>query len=76
MRRLPENTGEGRYEFGPELAASGRGRTRLAANCDDGHLAERLLTMAVDLAAKADRLEEFPNDVIRRGPTNLSSLAA
>ena len=31
---------------------------RLAEDCDDAHLAERLRTMAVSLAAKADDLDE------------------
>jgi hypothetical protein len=32
---------------------------RLAEDCDDRHLAERLKTMASDLLAKADGLEEL-----------------
>lgn len=34
---------------------------RLAEDCDDKRLAERLKTMASDLLAKADDFEEFPS---------------
>ena len=33
---------------------------RLAEDCEDQHLAERLRLMAADLAAKADEIEELP----------------
>jgi hypothetical protein len=35
---------------------------RLAEECDDRRLAERLKRMASDLLAKADDFEEFPGD--------------
>ena len=35
---------------------------RLAEECDDRRLAERLRRMASDLLAKADDFEEFPGD--------------
>jgi hypothetical protein len=35
---------------------------RLAEECDDLRLAERLRRMASDLLAKADDFEEFPGD--------------
>jgi hypothetical protein len=35
---------------------------RLADDCDDPHLAERLGTMASDLLAKADDFEELHSD--------------
>jgi hypothetical protein len=35
---------------------------RLAEDCDDRHLAERLKTMASDLLAKAEILEELPGE--------------
>ena len=33
---------------------------RLAEDCEDQHLAERLKLMAADLAAKADEVEDAP----------------
>lgn len=33
---------------------------RLAEDCEDQHLAERLRLMAADLASKADEVEELP----------------
>jgi hypothetical protein len=38
---------------------------RLAEDCDDKRLAERLKTMASDLLAKADDFEEFPSQRVR-----------
>src|SRR4029077_12648852 len=38
---------------------------RLAEECDDRRLAERLRRMASDLLAKADDFEEFPGDRAR-----------
>jgi hypothetical protein len=35
---------------------------RLAEDCEDQHLAERLRLMAADLAAKADEVEESPTE--------------
>ena len=39
---------------------------RLAEDCEDQHLAERLRLMAANLAAKADEVEELPTERIRR----------
>ena len=38
---------------------------RLAEDCDDKRLAERLRTMASDLLAKADDFEELPSQRVR-----------
>jgi len=38
---------------------------RLAEDCDDERLAERLKTMASDLLAKADDFEELPSQRVR-----------
>jgi hypothetical protein len=38
---------------------------RLAEECDDRHLAERLKTMASDLLAKAGDIEELPSERVR-----------
>jgi hypothetical protein len=38
---------------------------RLAEDCDDRRLAERLKKMASDLLAKADDFEEFPSQRVR-----------
>jgi hypothetical protein len=40
--------------------------TRLAEDCEDQHLAERLRLMAADLAAKADEVEAPPAEQPRR----------
>ena len=39
---------------------------RLAEDCEDQHLAERLRLMAASLAAKADEVEELPTERLRR----------
>jgi len=39
---------------------------RLAEDCEDQHLAERLRLMAANLAAKADEVEELPSERLRR----------
>lgn len=38
---------------------------RLAEDCEDERLAERLRQMAADLAAKADDVEELPAERLR-----------
>ena len=38
---------------------------RLAEDCEDQHLAERLKLMAADLAAKADEVEDAPTERLR-----------
>jgi hypothetical protein len=48
---------------------------RLAEDCDDRCLAERLKAMASDLLAKADDFEELPGELVRyqeRNPLALS----
>ena len=39
---------------------------RLADECKDKHIAERLRLMALNLAAKADDIEELPTERLRR----------
>jgi hypothetical protein len=39
---------------------------RLAEDCDDRHVAERLRLMALNLAAKADDVDELPTERLRR----------
>lgn len=39
---------------------------RLAEECEDRHLAERLRLMAADLTGKADAIEELPTERLRR----------
>jgi hypothetical protein len=42
---------------------------RLAEVCEDQQLAERLRTMAADVAAKADEVDESPTEQLRHvGP--------
>jgi hypothetical protein len=38
---------------------------RLAEDCEDQHLAERLRLMAANLAAKADEVEDVPTERLR-----------
>jgi hypothetical protein len=38
---------------------------RLAEDCEDQHLAERLRLMAANLAAKADEVEDVPSERLR-----------
>lgn len=38
---------------------------RLAEECEDQHLAERLRLMAINLAAKADEVEELSTERLR-----------
>ena len=39
---------------------------RLAEDCEDQHVAERLRLMALNLAAKADDVDELPTERLRR----------
>ena len=39
---------------------------RLADDCEDRHLADRLRAMAESLAAKADDIEELPSERLRQ----------
>jgi hypothetical protein len=46
---------------------------RLAEDCEDQHLAERLRAVAVSLVAKADDIEELPNECLRRFKARLAA---
>jgi hypothetical protein len=46
---------------------------RLAEECDDRNLAERLKSMASDLIAKADKAEETPGEQLRSQSLLLAS---
>jgi hypothetical protein len=49
-----------------ELRRQARVCARLAEDCEDRHLADRLRLMAADLVAKADDFEELPAERLRR----------
>ena len=51
--------------FAADWRRQARVCARLAEDCEDQHLAERLSLMAADLAAKADEAEEL-STVLRR----------
>ncbi len=48
--------------LGENLRRQARVCARLADDCDDQNLAERLKNMAADLLAKADDFEELPSE--------------
>jgi len=48
---------------------------RLADDCDDRRLAERLKAMASDLLAKADDFEELPSERVRYQERNWFALS-
>jgi hypothetical protein len=52
--------------FPGDLRRQARVCARLAEDCDDERLAERLRLMAADLAAKADEVDELPAERLRR----------
>lgn len=52
--------------FPGDLRRQARACARLAEDCEDKRLAERLKVMASDLAAKADEVEELPAERLRR----------
>lgn len=52
--------------FAGDLRRQARVCARLAEDCQDQHLAERLRLMATDLIAKADDIEELPTERLRR----------
>ena len=52
--------------FPGDLRREARVCARLAEDCDDERLAERLRLMAADLAAKADEVDELPAERLRR----------
>jgi hypothetical protein len=56
--------------FGVDFRRQARVCARLAEDCDDQHLAERLKTMAANLVAKAHDFEELPGERTRRQTEN------
>jgi len=52
--------------FADDWRRQARVCARLAEDCEDQHLAERLRLMADNLAAKADDVEELPTERVRR----------
>ncbi len=48
--------------FGVDFRRQARVCASLAEDCDDQHLAQRLISMAADLLAKAEELEELPSE--------------
>ena len=52
--------------FAGDLRRQARVCARLAEDCQDQFLAERLRLMATDLIAKADDIEELPTERLRR----------
>jgi len=52
-----------------------RACARLAEDCDDRCLAERLKAMASDLLAKADDFEELPGEPVRYQQRNRLALS-
>jgi len=53
--------------FGADARRQAAVCARLAEECEDNHLAERLRDMASNLLAKADELEELPSERRRKG---------
>ena len=51
--------------FAADWRRQARVCARLAEDCEDRHLAERLRLMASELAAKADEVEELPTERLR-----------
>ena len=51
--------------FAGEWRRQARVCARLAEDCEDQHLAERLRYMAANLVAKADEVEELPVELSR-----------
>ena len=51
--------------FGVDLRRQAGVCVRLAEDCDDRYLAERLRMMASDLLAKADDLDDRPGEEMR-----------
>ena len=51
--------------LGVDFRRQARVCARMAEECDDRHLAERLKTMASNLLAKADHFEELPSERAR-----------
>ncbi|HXW40504.1 MAG TPA: hypothetical protein VEK75_04830 [Xanthobacteraceae bacterium] len=60
--------------LGADLRRQAQVCAKLAEDCEDDHLAERLRAMASDLIAKADDFEELPSErPRRRKPYSLAS---
>jgi hypothetical protein len=59
--------------FAGDLRRQARVCARLAEDCEDERLAERLKQMAADLAAKADDVEELPAERLRRTKPRLAA---
>jgi hypothetical protein len=55
--------------FGANFRRQAHFCLRLAENCNDQHLAERLKAMAADLFSKAVETEECPNENAASEPT-------
>jgi hypothetical protein len=51
--------------FASDWLRQARVCARLAEDCEDRHLAERLKLMAADLAARADEIEHAPAERVR-----------
>ena len=51
--------------LGVDFRRQARVCARLAEDCDDRRLAERLKSMASDLLAKADDFEELPSERVK-----------
>ena len=56
---------ESQMVFAADLRRQAGVCVRLAEDCDDRHLAERLRMMASDLLAKADDLDDRPGEGMR-----------
>jgi hypothetical protein len=70
--RLVRTHGEAFVVLAADLRRQAWVCARLADECEDRHLAERLKAMACDLIAKADDLDELPD---RRNVEGLVALA-
>ena len=61
--------------LGVDFRRQARVCARLAEDCDDRCLAERLKAMALDLLAKADDFEELPSERVRYQDRNWFALS-
>jgi hypothetical protein len=61
--------------LGVDFRRQARVCARLAEDCDDRCLAERLKVMATDLLAKADDFEELPSERVRYQDRNCFALS-
>ena len=53
--------------FGADARRQARVCARLADECEDQHLADRLRDMAANLLANADEFEELASERLRKG---------